>query len=166
MDFETLTQVKKGNVGEKIVREYLHDKGYVVYEPISNRAHPFDKLAVKDKENMVIIEVKSKARMNNYNATGFDITSHKYYNLLRDKYNLPLFVFFVDEYLQKIYGNKLSILEQHYIDKQGIEYPNFDIVRGIVLFPLDKMIDIYKLSDFQRKELEMYSTRNYQYDIF
>ena len=88
MSWEDKEQVKKGNIGELIVREYLEKKGYIVYEPKTNGSHPFDKIAIKGKNNMVIVEVKTKARMNKFYATGFNLRSYKYYKSIRDKYNI------------------------------------------------------------------------------
>ena len=165
MSWENKTQVKKGNIGENIVKSYLENKGFIVYEPVTNRSHPFDKIAVKNKNNMIIVEVKTKARMNRFNATGFDVRSYNYYKLLRDKYNIPLHCFFVDEYLGKIYGNKLSVLEEEYLDNKNVLYPNTKIVNNIILFSLDKMNLIHTLKDNEIKEIKKHNTRNYQYSI-
>ena len=77
MSWQDKEQVKKGDIGELIVREYLEKKGYIVYEPKTNGSHPFDKIAIKSKNDMIIVEVKTKARMNKFNATGFDLKSYK-----------------------------------------------------------------------------------------
>lgn len=165
MSWEDKTQVKKGNIGELIVKEYLESKGYIVYEPVTKGSHSFDKIAVKDKNNMVIVEVKTKARMNKFNATGFDIRSYKYYKFIKEKYNIPLYCFFVDEYLGKIYGNKLSLLEKKYIDIKKVIYPNIEIVNNIVLFSLDSMHTIHSLTNLEINEIKKYNTRNYKYNI-
>ena len=47
MSWQDKIQVKKGNIGEKIVRNYLEKKGFIVYEPKTNGSHPFDKIAIK-----------------------------------------------------------------------------------------------------------------------
>lgn len=165
MSWQDKIQVKKGNIGEKIVRNYLEKKGFIVYEPKTNGSHPFDKIAIKDKTNMIIIEVKTKSRMNKYNATGFNLRSYKYYKLIRDKYNLPLYCFFVDEYLGKVYGNKLSILEEEYKNNKGVEYPNTKIVKDIILFSLDKMKTIHTLTENEKESIKKHNTRNYEYNI-
>ena len=163
MSWEDKEQVKKGNIGELIVREHLEKKGYIVYEPKTNGSHPFDKIAIKGKNNMVIVEVKTKARMNKFNATGFDLRSYKYYKSIRDKYNIPLYCFFVDEQLGEVYGNKLSILEENYKDNKGDIYPNTKIVNNIILFSLDKMKTIHILTMHQKESIKKHNTRNYDY---
>lgn len=165
MSWQDKEQVKKGNIGELIVRKHLEKNGFIVYEPKTNAPHPFDKIAIKSKNNMVIVEVKTKARMNKFNATGFDLKSYKYYKLIRDKYNIPLYCFFVDEQLGEVYGNKLSILEENYKDNKGIVYPNTKIVNNIILFSLDKMKKIHTLTDQQKENIKKHSTRNYDYSF-
>ena len=46
MSWEDKIQVKKGNLGENIVKDTLEKKGYVVYKCVTERAHAFDFLAV------------------------------------------------------------------------------------------------------------------------
>mgnify|MGYP000633671880 FL=1 len=114
---------------------------------------------------MVIVEVKTKARMNKFYATGFDLRSYKYYKSIRDKYNIPLYCFFVDEQLGEVYGNKLNILEENYKDNKGIIYPNTKIVNNIILFSLDKMKTIHTLTMQQKENIKKHSTRNYNYSF-
>ena len=163
MEWKDRIRVKKGDFGEKIIRQYLEKKGFVIYEPITNTAHAFDKLAIKDKKQVIIAEVKSKARLNKYNATGIDVRHYNEYRFIRDKYNIPVFLFFVDEMLGKIYGNKLNILEKDYIDKSGIEYPNTKIAKGIILFSLEVMKPVYDLSEQEVLFLKEHSVRKYDY---
>lgn len=163
--WENKEQVKKGNIGELIVRKYLEKKGYIIYEPKTKGSHPFDKIAIKDKKDMVIVEVKTKSRMNKFNATGFDTRSYKYYKSIRDKYNIPLYCFFVDEHLGNVYGNKLSVLEENYIDNKGDLYPNTKIVNNIILFSLEKMKTIHTLTNKQKENIKKHSTRNYEYSF-
>ena len=123
-------------MGEAIVTKYLKDKGYIVYSPEELQgAHGFDRLAVKDKTEVIIAEIKTKARMNRYNATGFNIKHYREYKRISRKYNIPVFIFFVDEALGRIYGNFLSVLEESYTDiNDGIYYPNRKIVKDVILF--------------------------------
>jgi len=155
------TQVKKGSFGEKIVRNYLEGKGFVIYEPLTNGAHAFDKLAIKNKRTILIVEVKSKARMNYYNATGINIKHFNEYKFISKKYNLPVYLFFVDEMLGKIYGNKLSKLLEPVED--DLKYPNTDKVKDIILFSLNSMVDIYTLTEAEIDSLKELSTRKYDY---
>jgi len=154
--------VKKGDFGEKIVRNYLEGKGFIIYEPLTDGAHSFDKLAIKNKRTIVIAEVKSKARMNFYNATGIDIKHFKEYKFIGEKYNLPVYLFFVDEMLGKIYGNKLSELLKPVED--DLKYPNTEKVKNIILFSLNSMVDIHILTKIEIDYLREHSTRKYDYN--
>lgn len=165
MAWKDKKQVKKGNIGERIVREYLEKKGYIIYEPKTDGSHAIDKIAINSQNKLVLVEVKTKAKMNKYNATGFDIRSYKRYKELINKYNLDLYVFFVDEMLGSIYGNKLSYLDLKEKDSKGDLYPNVSLVKGIILFSFEKMKSIHKLSEKDIIDIKKYNTRNYTYNF-
>ncbi len=103
--WENKDSVKKGNYGENIINTYLEDKGYVVYRPITDGPHCFDHLAIKDKKQVIIAEVKTKAKLNNYDETGFEYKHYLEYKFISGKHNIPVFIFFVDEMLKEVYGN-------------------------------------------------------------
>jgi hypothetical protein len=42
MKWEDKAQVKKGNIGEKIIQQYLEGKGWKVYKPFTKGAHWFE----------------------------------------------------------------------------------------------------------------------------
>lgn len=155
-------QVQKGDYGERIVRNYLESKGWIVYEPETEGPHAFDKLCIKDKKHIVIAEVKTKARMNKWNATGFNIKSYNEYLFIQNKYGIDVFIFFVDEYVKSIYGNKLSILEKPYTAKDGV-YPMK--LRNIIVFSLETMKTISEISEKDSLYLKEHSSRNYEYAI-
>lgn len=165
-NWEDRIEVKKGSYGERLVRNYLESRGWIVYEPVTGKAHAFDKLCVKDKKNIVISEVKTKAKMNLWNATGFNVKHYNEYRLIQDKYGIQIFIFFVDEMLKKIYGNKLSVLEKEYVAKDG-KYPKtLKIKRDskeIILFSLEIMKFIADIEDKDSIELKNNSSRNYDY---
>jgi len=153
--------VKKGNLGEEIISRFLERKGYVIYSPeTKNKAHAFDRLAIKDKEQIIIAEIKTKARRNKYADTGIDKRNYDQYIKIQNKYNIPVFIFFVDEMLKKIYGNWLSKLIIPIII-EGKQYPL--ILNNIIYFPLVNMINIAELSEQQITELKKLSNRNYEY---
>lgn len=165
MDWQARKEVKKGNFGEKIVKEFLEKSGYVVYGCITERAHAFDFLAIKDKKVFVIAEVKSKARLNKYLATGIDIRHYNDYSNIYATQNIDIILFFVDEHPkeERIYCQKLSILSVKKV-VDGIEYPNTRIAKGIVLFSISDMLNVCTLNDLQLLELRKYSTRSYDYE--
>ena len=152
--------VQKGNFGEEIVRRHLEKFGWIVYEPKTAGAHAFDKLCVRDKKEVCIVEVKSKARMTKYNATGFNTRHLNEYKFIQDKYGIDVFCFFVDEGLGKIYGQSLSNLMQEYKAEDGT-YPK--IIGSVTVFSLEVMKDIAILTDDEIRFLKDSSTRNYEY---
>ena len=155
--WENKTTVKKGNYAEDIVTKYLEDKNFIVYEPVTNGAHGFDKLAVRNKQQFVIAECKAKAKRKYYNDTGIDIRHYKEYKLAQEKHNIPVFIFFIDEYLGEIYGNFLSELEKPF-ENYPLEH------KGIIYFPLNLMRrNISNLTPKEIEFLKSHSTRNYNY---
>jgi hypothetical protein len=164
-DWEKKPQVKKGNLGEQIVIAVLEQRGYVLYKAITEKAHAFDFLAVKDKRVFLIAEVKSKARFNKFEATGIDLAHFHDYKFVLDNHNIDVVLFFVDEHPkeERVYCQKLSILMQEKT-VDGVKYPNTDIAKGKIIFSLSDMIPVYKLNREQLNELKKYSTRSYEYN--
>lgn len=158
-------QVIKGDFAENIVHDFLEKKGFIVYKPMTNAAHGFDRLAVKNKSQLIIAEVKAKARMNKYEATGIDLRHYNEYKKVQEKHNIPVWIFFVDELLSKIYGNWISELEKKITGDDGVEYPNTKIAKGIILFSLKHMKDVSNLTSRQCEYLKENSTRTYEYNI-
>ena len=158
MNWQDKAEVKKGNIGEQIINEYLESKGFVIYKPITNGAHAFDKLAIKDKQQLIIAEVKTKARRNKYADTGIDMKHFETYQNISKKHNLPIFIFFVDEMLGEVYGNWLTKL----IEPRD----NYPLIQNdIIYFPLTNMRNIKKLTIQEVELLKKYSKRNYKYSI-
>lgn len=158
--------VKKGDLGEKLVDEYIFSLNYVPYKSTLNAPHAVDRICISfDKQNMFLAEVKTKAKRNYYPDTGFDIRHYKEYKHLQDEYKMKLFIFFVDENEKMIYGNFLNIIDEpvtiNYKNKL-LEYPIKD--KGIIYFPIKKMRIISKdLSDGVTNKLKELSERNYEY---
>jgi len=159
-DWDNKPQVKKGNIGEQIVHEYLEKRGFVVYKPTTNMAHAFDRLAIKNKEKIMIVETKTKARLNKYPATGFNYNHYLEYKNIEKKHNLDVFVFFVDEMLGQVYGNYLRYMEQP-AEISGVKYPLR--LNNVIVFPLDNMKVLKTLTEEQANTIKKYQTRNYKY---
>lgn len=165
MEWHNKPEVRKGRLGEAIVRHYLESRGWIVYEPVTEAPHGFDKLAVREKKQMVIAEVKTKARMTQWAATGFDRCHLREYEHIQQKYGIDVFVFFVDEHLRKVYGQSLSRLLQPHDNADG-HWPRYLTTREgreIVLFALDAMTDIARLSDDNVDTLASLSRRQHPY---
>lgn len=167
-NFSDKIQTKKGEYGEKIVDEYLQSKGFNIYKTFKeNKPHAFDRLAVKNKRNLIIAEVKSKAKMNRYNATGIDERHFNEYQYISQKYNIEVWLFFVDESpaISSVYGNKLSALTQKSTSSDGRTYPMHmnSWNPPIILFDYDKMVHVKRLEENDRKTLQQMSSRSYNY---
>lgn len=158
--------VLKGNYAEDIINNYLEVKGYVIYNPTTSGPHAFDKLAIKNKENIIIAECKAKARRNKYLDTGINYRHYNEYKKIQEKYNIPVFIFFIDEMEKKIYGNFISKLESN-TTSQNKQYPSIEITRRgdkIIYFPLKNTRFISDLQDADIEYLKKHSTRNYEYN--
>jgi hypothetical protein len=160
-DWESKPTVKKGNIGERLVREHLESKGYIVYEPQTVGAHGFDKLAIRNKRQAIIAECKAKARRTKYEDTGINIKHLEEYEYIGKKYNLPVYIYFIDEMQGKIYGNTLEeLLVPRTIG--GHKYP-WRWPDGIIYFPLVNMIDVCEIKAEDVKALKDNSTRSHEY---
>ena len=164
-EWENKKTVQKGNLGERIVQKFIESKGFIVYSAITEGAHAFDFLAIKDKKLAIAAEVKTKSLMNKYKATGFNKSQWQYYMNFSKKHNIQIFVFFVDEHLKKIYGNWLSVLEEQR-EQDGRIYP-FDLTTmygaTIRLYPFSAMKEIADIDDNTAQTLKDLSQRNYEY---
>lgn len=159
--WESKFQVKKGNIGEAAVRSLLEKRGWVVYDPVTNSPHGFDFLATKNKETLMIAEVKSKPKRIKYPDTGFDIRHYKEYKAIAEKYNIRVFIFFVDEDMGKVYGHYLDVLDSPRVIKHNGKLLTYPIQTcGIIYFPVEKMITLGELSDIEVKAMKTHSTRN------
>ena len=163
MNWEDKKQVKKGNIGEGIMQRYLEEKGYVLYNPTTPGVHTFDNLAIKDKKNVVIAEAKTKARLTKYECTGIDIRHYEEYEYIRKKHRIPVFIFFIDEWLKEIYGNFLSLLTYERTIN-NITYPWYPPWGKQILFPMCNMRrNIYTLTTEEAEGIKKYNTRHYAY---
>ena len=168
MRFEDTKQYKKGNLGMRLVDEHLIKKGYVPYSPDAiNKRHPFDRLVAKDDKTMIFIaEGKTKPARIYYRDTGIDIKNYKEYQHIHEKYNLRVFLFFVDEDKKEIYGNWLDELDKEKFEfnpkDRMIKYPLEQ--KGIRYFPLSSMKSICKLTKEQVEEIRKFTTRAKKYE--
>ena len=161
-EWEHKTSVKKGNIGERIVREYLESKGLICYQPVTESAHAFDMLAIKDKKQIVIAEIKSKALMNKWRATGFEQRHYEEYKRIQEKHKIPVFVFFVDEHMGKIYGNTLDELDKE-ITREGARFPMLISNGRTRIYHFDSMKIVADLTLDDCEELKQYTRRSYKY---
>jgi len=177
--FEETVMFKKGHLGEFLVDCKILQAGkFIPYAPVGGRAHPFDRLcASKNKKNLMVVEVKTistRAKVPyGYPDTGISIKHYEDYLHVQEKYNIPVFLVFVDSHLKEIYGNKLDELKKETsVIHRGktLSYPriesNFTAVGGkIIYFPLINMTHIYKLTEEEAGDLERFSNYGYEKDL-
>lgn len=159
-------EVKKGDVGEALVDDFLRGKQVIPYRPDYDGPHPFDRLcATADKRSIFVADIKTKAQRERYADTGIDLAHYGDYKHIETKYSLRVFLFFVDEKVRQIYGNWLHELEKPVTlpSRQGrpVSYPLRD--RGIIYFPLAHMQPISAITLEKARELMALSTRSYEY---
>jgi hypothetical protein len=170
MNWEDRTQTIKGNLGERIIDDYLKSKGLIPYHPDFQGAHPFDRLcSTPDKKYLCIVDSKAKARRTYYPDTGIDTRTWREYRYLQDKYAIDVWLFFIDEDMGTVYGEKLRNLENPITvtwNNRAIEYPKIEtnrFGREEIYFSVDSMKTIYSLNAEQVAELKQHSTRTYEY---
>jgi hypothetical protein len=145
--------LKKGEIGEGIIRQYLEDKGWIVYFPFTkNKAHYFDMLATKNKEQVLALDVKTKARLNKWNAQGINIIHYNQYIKFAQSTNISFFIIFIDDKLGDVHSAELLKL------KNPI-YPN----ENIIAWELSQMKYLFNIGLEKIKLLSQYDQRNYNF---
>ena len=157
--------LKKGRIGEDIVRRVLEQDRFVVYQPVTTGAHAFDMLAVKDKDYTIAVDVKTKPRRKYYRDTGINEDHYIIYKKFQDEHNIDFIIVFVDEVEKKIYGQTLNELDKP-IYKEGHWYPWMQTTGGgktIRYWHLDSMYVIGDVADNEAENLCELAQRNYEY---
>jgi hypothetical protein len=145
--------LKKGELGENIVREYLEAKGWIVYQPITkDKAHYFDMLCTLQKEKGIAIDVKTKARLNKWNAQGIDKRHYQQYMNFINTTQVNFYLFFVDDKTGDVHCADIKNLSNPI-------YPN----DKIIAWNLNDMNLMFKLSLEQIAALSIYDQRNYEF---
>lgn len=172
MRWEDKQEVKKGDMGENFLDQYLFQTGkWIPYLPVFDGPHPFDRIAASlDKKELFIVEVKTKPRRKWYPDTGFNYKNYLEYKHLNEKYGIRVFVVFVDEYRGEGYGNFLDCLEievEIILGSKRIKYPLIDDSKygcKIIYFPLSNMIiPLFKLTPQQCQKLKKLSKYSQDY---
>lgn len=158
--------MKKGDIGEAIVKAHLESKGWVVYKPVTDGAHCFDILCIKQKKTAIAIDVKAKSRLNKYPATGINQNHFEEYKAFSDKHNMPFWLIFVDEGQKTIYGNCIEVLEKQR-KVGGNTYPFIMPTGGrpVRLWPLEAMIHISNLAESDAANLLALNQRKHAYEV-
>ena len=173
MDFKDLPQTRKGTLGELELDKFLISRNIIPYQPIADKAHPFDRLcASSDKKKLYIVECKTKASRSTYPDTGINKRNYKDYVYIRDKYGIDVWLFFVDEFRSEIYGNLLTELEKPYTvihNNMVIHYPWIQATQydtAIIYFPLERMLKISDISADVTEQMKGLSRRRYGYPTY
>lgn len=160
---------QKGDYAERIIKNMLESKGYVVYMPCTHGSHSFDIMAIKEKRLCVALDIKAKARMNNVRATGVNREHYDTYKRFSIKHNMPFWIVFVDEMEKSIYGNTIEQLDKEYNDTESM-YPGMyprqihtKHGKKLVLWHLNQMKHIERLPDDDAFNLVKLSRRSYDY---
>lgn len=159
--------LRKGAVGERIMKGLIERNGWVTYQPTTQgKAHHFDMMATFQKERAIALDVKAKARLNKWEATGVNLRHFTEYKQFSERHNMDFWLIFVDEELGEVYGNSLAALERPFIASDGYTYPrNMSWRPPIRIWHLDQMIrGIHHLSDEEVLELRRLSQRNHEYE--
>lgn len=162
--FENKLTTRKGDVGESLVDKMLREKGFVIYKPEGGQPHAFDRLAIKDKEILMIAEVKAKAKRKYFPDTGIDFRHYKEYKNIMKKHNLEVILFFVDEEMGKIYGGKLSeieVINNFKVNNKDVTYPKIE--KNIIYFHIEKMKEYADLKRADVLNLEALTTKKQAY---
>ena len=165
MNWEDKIEVKKGDIGESLVDVFIKNNGDVPYKPDADKAHPFDRLcASQNKKNLYIAEVKSKARRKYYPDTGFNISNYNDYINIQDKYGLKVFIFFVDEEMGLIYGERLNEIKRPVCIKYKGKKLTYPIrTAKLILFPLLLMKKQIIISNQSIESLKKLTTKSEGY---
>jgi Holliday junction resolvase len=147
-------KLKKGEIGERIIREYLESNGWIVYIPFTkNKAHYFDMLATMKKEKAIAIDVKTKARLNKWNAQGIDKTHYKQYMEFINNHNVPFYLCFIDDKSGDV----------HVAELEKLNNP-INVNDKIIAWEVSQMKLLMNIGKELVNELSMYDQRNYKYE--
>lgn len=145
--------LKKGEIGENIIRIFFEKKGWIVYFPFTkNKAHFFDMLCTYNKEKVIAVDVKTKARLNNWNAQGINVRSYNEYLNFVNTTKVNFYLIFIDDKNGEVYCADITKLNNPI-------YPNDEIIA----WELKQMKYLFKITEQQINELTKFDQRNYNY---
>jgi hypothetical protein len=111
-------------------------------------------LATSGNERAIALDVKTKARLNCFAATGIDVRHYHGYMRFVESTKVPFWIVFVDEMTGQIHAAELSKLI------------NSKLISGgrIIVWPISQMKLIGELSTDDMNKLSELSQRGYQYN--
>jgi Holliday junction resolvase len=151
VDFEKA--LIKGEIGEEIVTKYLEKKGWIVYRPYTKKkAHFFDMICTYNKEKTIAIDIKTKARLNNWNAQGINIKSYNQYLNFVNETKVNFYLIFVDDKTGDVHLADITKL------KKPI-YPN----KNIIAWRVEDMKFLFTISTDEIESISIHDQRNYEF---
>lgn len=150
-DFNTALQ--KGEIGEQIIREYLENKGWIVYFPFTKGSHYFDMLCTLNKEKVIAIDVKTKARLNKYAAQGINKNHYLQYMNFVNTSKVPFYLIFVDDKTGDVHCAEISKLTNE-----------IEINEKIIAWNLEQMQFLFNIGEDNIKKLTAFDQRNYDFN--
>lgn len=145
--------MKKGEMGEAIMRQYLESKGWVVYFPFTkDRAHYFDMLATLNKEKVIAVDVKTKARFNKWDAQGIDKRSYAQYVAFVNSTNVQFFLVFIDDKTGDVHAANIMQLKREF-------YPT----RYLIAWPIEQMKFLFNIGEENIRMLSEFDQRAYEF---
>lgn len=111
--WEEMVCVRKGLVGEALVKEFMLKRGYQVYTPDFDGPHICDYFCHHPTERLHFADAKTYSKRDNYPDTGLNLESYEDYCNEEDRpHGHPIYLYWVDQRSAAIYGNWLSILRR------------------------------------------------------
>lgn len=146
--------LKKGEIGENIVSDYLEKKGWIIYRPFTkDKAHYFDMLCTFNKDKAIAIDVKTKARLNKWAAQGIDLRHYNQYMNFVEKTNVKFYLIFVDDKTGDVHLADIAKL-------QDPIYPT----PYIIAWKLSDMVYLFKITQSDIDRLSNYDQRSYKFN--
>jgi hypothetical protein len=152
MKWGKMKTVKKGDIGEKLIERLLQQKDLAVYRPVNDGAHVVDFYCQKKGRRVFAVEAKTYPRYYTFEATGIDLKDFEVYSDLLARQGIDTVIFWIDEFEQAIYYQRISILK-------GFAMKPKD---GKISFPLGAMKFSCCLEPEVVKEIKNNSSTNYQ----
>ena len=149
MNWGSMASVKKGDMGEAIVRRILSAKGLIIYECRQDRGHVVDFYCQYKGRRLFAVEVKTYPRRAFYDQTGIDEADYQVYLGLLDQ-GVDVVIFWVDEFERGIYQNRISILKRF-----------AQVSGGKVYFGLGAMRWVRRLTDQEVGAIRAQSVTDY-----
>jgi len=142
--------LKKGELGEDIIRDYLEKKGWIVYFPFTkNKAHAFDMLCTYKKEKVFALDVKTKARLNKLPAQGINLKSYNEYLHFKKSMDINFYLVFIDDKNGDVHSFEI-----------GKEIKNFTMGK-IIFWYLEDMKYLFNIGKENITKLSEFDQRNY-----